>query len=114
MSGAAGPRPGRAGDPHRGAPRRGRQPHELIQAVDEVATGKYDPKPASAVQSAPPQLKNAMDRLVAQLEKLAPGLPNARWVALRLLDGDQSIADALSEGRLGALASSNTSTRPAT
>ena len=81
---------------------------ELIQAVDEVATGKYDPKP-HRIQSAPPQLKNAINQLVAQLEKLAPGLPNARWVALRLLDGDQSIADALSEGRLGALASSNTS-----
>ena len=81
---------------------------ELIQAVDEVATGKYDPKP-HRIQSAPPQLKNAINQLVAQLEKLAPGLPNARWVALRLLDGDQNIADALSEGRLGALASSNTS-----
>ena len=81
---------------------------ELIQAVDEVATGKYDPKP-HRIQSAPPQLKNAINQLVAQLEKLAPGLPNARWVALRLLDGDQTIADALTEGRLGALASTSTS-----
>lgn len=88
--------------------RRKRGMNELLQAVDEVATGKYKPKP-HRLQSTPPQLKNAINVLVAQLEKLTPGLPNARWVALRLLDGDQTIADALREGRLGALASSNTS-----
>ncbi|MCA9870142.1 MAG: 50S ribosome-binding GTPase [Caldilineae bacterium] len=82
--------------------------NELIQAVDEVATGKYQPKP-HRIQSTPPALKNAVNQLVTQLEKIVPGLPNARWVALRLLDGDQSIADALNEGRLGALANSNTS-----
>ncbi len=31
----------------------------------------------------------------AQLERAFPGLPNARWVALRLLDGDERIAAAL-------------------
>ncbi|MCB0246904.1 MAG: iron transporter FeoB, partial [Anaerolineae bacterium] len=81
---------------------------ELLQAVDEVATGTYEPKP-HRIQGTPPVLKNAVNQLMAQLEKLAPGLPNARWVALRLLDGDQTIADALSEGRLGTLASANTS-----
>ena len=30
-------------------------------------------------------------------------LPNARWVALRLLDGDHSIAEALRQGELGDL-----------
>ena len=81
---------------------------ELLQAVDEVATGTYEPKP-HRIQGTPPVLKNAVNQLMEQLEKLAPGLPNARWVALRLLDGDQTIADALSEGRLGTLASANTS-----
>lgn len=81
---------------------------ELLQAVDDVATGKYQPNP-HRLQGTPPALKNAVSQLVAQLEKLTPGLPNARWVALRLLDGDQSIADALREGRLGELASLNTS-----
>ena len=30
-----------------------------------------------------------------------PGLPNPRWVAMRLLDGDEAIAAALRSGELG-------------
>ncbi|MCA2005345.1 MAG: iron transporter FeoB, partial [Ignavibacterium sp.] len=30
-----------------------------------------------------------------------PNLPNARWVALRLLEGDQNIIDAVRSGELG-------------
>ena len=30
-------------------------------------------------------------------------MPNARWVALRLLDGDERIAEALRKGELGDL-----------
>jgi len=30
-------------------------------------------------------------------------LPNARWVALRLLEGDQKIIDAIKSGELGSL-----------
>jgi ferrous iron transport protein B len=37
------------------------------------------------------------------LEKAYPGLPNARWVALRLLDGDQRITQAVRTGELGDL-----------
>ncbi len=35
--------------------------------------------------------------------QLYPGLPNARWVALRLLDGDEEIIEALRKGELGDL-----------
>ena len=80
---------------------------ELLQAIDEVATGQFVTKP-HRVHNTPPALKHAISQLTAQLEQLVPGLPNARWVALRLLDGDQSIADALREGRLGRLATENT------
>jgi len=41
--------------------------------------------------------------LVAQLETLYPGMPNARWVALRLLDGDERIIEAVRKGELGDL-----------
>jgi hypothetical protein len=37
------------------------------------------------------------------LEAAFPGLPNARWVALRLLDGDQRIIEAIERGELGDL-----------
>jgi ferrous iron transport protein B len=41
---------------------------------------------------------------VAELHTLYPKLPNARWVALRLLDGDERIIQALKRGELGDLA----------
>lgn len=44
-----------------------------------------------------------MDELTAQLATAFPGLPNARWVALRLLDGDESIIRAVRSGELGEL-----------
>jgi ferrous iron transport protein B len=30
-----------------------------------------------------------------------PALPNVKWVALRLLEGDQSIIDSIKNGELG-------------
>ena len=75
---------------------------ELLQAINEVATGSLVPKP-HRLQSEPTQLKRAVSILVKQIEALHPGLPNARWVALRLLDGDERIAQALARGELGDL-----------
>ena len=44
-----------------------------------------------------------MDELSAAVEAAFPGLPNARWVALRLLDNDERILQAVSTGELGDL-----------
>jgi len=74
----------------------------LLQAVSEVATGQVITRP-HRIQNEPPQLKRAIDTLVNQIEDLYPDLPNARWVALRLLDGDANIMEALSRGELGNL-----------
>ncbi len=75
---------------------------ELLQAIDDVATGRTVGKP-HRIQTEPPALKRAISQLASQVEALFPGLPNARWVALRLLDGDERIADALRRGELGDL-----------
>ena len=42
----------------------------------------------------------AVDRLVPMIDRIAPGLPNARWVAMRLLDGDWRVREALANGEL--------------
>jgi ferrous iron transport protein B len=44
-----------------------------------------------------------VSELASQIESSFPGLPNARWVALRLLDGDSRIAEAVKLGELGDL-----------
>ncbi|MCB0214590.1 MAG: 50S ribosome-binding GTPase [Anaerolineae bacterium] len=75
---------------------------ELLQAVNDVATGAFVCKP-HRIKNEPPALKSAIKALVEQLETAFPGLPNARWVALRLLDGDQRIIEAVKRGELGDL-----------
>ena len=37
------------------------------------------------------------------IEAAAPGIPNARWIAIRLLDGDVPVEEALASGRLAEL-----------
>jgi ferrous iron transport protein B len=74
----------------------------LLQALSEVATGQVVCQP-HRLKNEPPTLKKAVAELVAQLEAAFPGLPNARWVALRLLDGDQRLIEAVERGELGEL-----------
>jgi ferrous iron transport protein B len=75
----------------------------LLEAVSEVATGQFVCKPRR-IQNEPPELKRAVSELTSRIEAAFPGLPNARWVALRLLDGDEHIIQAMRRGDLGDLA----------
>ena len=70
--------------------------------MHEVATGATVCNP-HRLQSEPAGLKRAVAQLVTQINAVYPGLPNARWVAMRLLDGDQRIIDAMQRGELGDL-----------
>jgi ferrous iron transport protein B len=72
----------------------------LLEAVNDVATGRTVCKP-HRIQSNSLTLNKAISRLVEQIEAVFPGLPNARWVAMRLLDGDERIAQAIQKGELG-------------
>jgi ferrous iron transport protein B len=74
----------------------------LLQHVADVATGRTVCRPRR-IQSEPPALKDAVSLLAERLERLFPGLPNARWVALRLLDGDERVIGAVRRGELGDL-----------
>ena len=74
----------------------------VLQAVSEVATGQFVCKPRR-IQNEPPELKRAVAELSGRIEAAFPGLPNARWVALRLLDGDERIIQAIRKGELGEL-----------
>jgi ferrous iron transport protein B len=82
--------------------RQGEGVPEILQAVSEVASGETVGKPYH-VKYESTALKNAVNQLTAQIEVAYPDLPNARWVALRLLDGDERIAEALMKGELGDL-----------
>ena len=76
---------------------------ELIATLADVAAGKIVGKPHH-MQGATPELNRAITTLEKEIRQLYPDLPNARWVAMRLLDGDERIAGALRSGELGDLA----------
>ena len=75
---------------------------ELLQAISDVAEGNVVCRP-HRIKSESGPLQHALTTLVAELEEAYPELPNARWVALRLLDGDPRIAEAVRKGELGDL-----------
>jgi Fe2+ transport system protein B len=89
------------------AARRGEGMPDLLQAITAVASGAYKTRPRR-ITLHDPQLERAVAPIEAQIEELFPGLPNAHWVALRLLDGDESIIRAVREGSLGNLTPTGT------
>ena len=74
---------------------------DLMRAVSEVIDGTAATKPIRT--NVPPEVEAALAELAPMIEQLAPGLPNARWVAFRLLDGDLRIRQALLSGELANL-----------
>ena len=70
---------------------------ELIQTIYEVAEGTIQCKP-HRIQNVPPHIKKAVDKLAMEIEREFPELPNSRWIAFRLLEGDQQIINALKSG----------------
>ena len=50
----------------------------------------------------PGNIKHAVEELGEEILKELPGLPNYRWVALRLLEGDKRMIEAFENGELSA------------
>ena len=74
--------------------------NELLNSIYEVATGKYVCKPYR-IKSSSKELNYAVEKLSKMLLEEFPNLPNVKWVALRLLEGDQSVIDSIKNGELG-------------
>jgi len=70
----------------------------LLDTVARVIDGteKTQPKRISGT----PEFQRAVSQLAQLLEAVAPGVPNARWLAIRLLDGDTRVERAVSDGTL--------------
>ena len=80
--------------------------NELLNSIYEVATGKFVCKPYR-LKSKSKELNFAVEKLSKMLFEEFPNLPNVKWVALRLLEGDQSIIDSIRNGDLGKIYSSD-------
>lgn len=70
----------------------------LLRTVYDLAMDKIVTKPHH-LKNIPSITNNAIEELNSKLIKLYPQLPNGRWIAMRLLEGDASIIKALKEGR---------------
>jgi ferrous iron transport protein B len=73
----------------------------LLASVAGVISGEIATKPRRSEGTA--EFNAAIEELVPMIEALAPGVPNARWIAIRLLDGDGHVERALRTGELAAL-----------
>lgn len=83
--------------------RRGEGVAELVRQIATVASGSSLARPRRH-QRLPPVVTRAIDELSGRLVEEFPGLVNARWVALRLLEGDPGTERAVHDGSLGNLA----------
>lgn len=72
--------------------------HTLLATVADLIKGEIVTKPLRVEGT--PEFQRAVNELVPMIESLAPGVPNARWLAIRLLDGDAKVQQAILSGEL--------------
>ena len=68
----------------------------LLSMVAQVIEGEVVTKPQRVEGTA--EFQRAIQELVPMIEAYVPDIPNARWLAIRLLDGDDRVRQALASG----------------
>jgi len=72
---------------------------KLLFFIDEVASGRYKCNPLRVSK-----FSNEVEKALKQIEQLLlekyKRLPNSRWLALRLLEGDQTIINAIEKDEI--------------
>jgi ferrous iron transport protein B len=71
----------------------------LLAEIDRVATGQHRCRPVQ-VALRNPRARRAVEQLTELVQARWPGLHSAGWVAMRLLDGDPRVVDALRRDEL--------------
>ncbi len=82
------------------AARSGEGVEDLLVEMEAVVTNRTTTRPYRLKLDVP-GVAAAMEQLVAKLEKRFPQLPNAEWIALRLLEGDRAVAAKVADGSIG-------------
>ncbi len=75
---------------------------DLLKAIEQVVNDEFKCTPYK-ISSRPPKLQNAIKTLKKELKKEFPNVANLDWIAIRLLEGDQSIIDAVKSGEIETL-----------
>ena len=72
----------------------------LLKAAAEVAAGVRRNRP-HRIGSHPAAVEQAVNAIAPLVAEEFPELPNARWVALRLLNADERVTEAVRSGEIG-------------
>lgn len=83
------------------AARRGEGVSDLIKTIGKVASGEVSGR-VYQVDYKDKKLETAIETLTKNLRENFGNLPNLRWIALRLLEGDESVVNAVKNRTLGA------------
>ncbi len=84
------------------AARSGRGVRELVAAIHGVASGALRTRPFRSARY-PGEVEAALGQLVPAIEAGFPVVPNARWIALRLLQADERVLAAVQSGAIGSV-----------
>ena len=74
---------------------------DLLFAIEEVVSGKFQTKKQTYIDL-PKENAEAIAELKSALSELNPELPNTRWLAMRLIEGDESVQKGVEEGTFSA------------
>ncbi len=72
---------------------------KLLETIEKVATNKWESPKIDSIP-VPDSIKEAINTIEKDLKSIYPNLPNTRWIALRLLEGDIRIREALVNNEL--------------
>ncbi|MBW3555049.1 MAG: ferrous iron transport protein B [Gemmatimonadetes bacterium] len=75
---------------------------ELLKAVEDVALRRRRTRPFR-IETHAPEVERAVGDLLPAVQRAFPGVANPRWVALRLLNADEAVEQAVRDGELGHL-----------
>ena len=78
--------------------------NELLREIFLMVQGETVTRPPELSMQVP-GLKEGLEKLTRLVQQTFPALPNAQWIALRLLEGDTSIAEAIRSGEIEKLQS---------
>ena len=84
------------------AARSGRGMDRLVREIDDMANGRTPCTPCR-IKYQVPGLREAVDEVAQTLEEAYPSLPHRDWIAMRLLEGDPRVAEAVASGAIGNL-----------
>jgi len=73
----------------------------MLSTVSDVIEGDVRTQPLRVQGTS--EFQGAVIELKSEIEALYPGVPNARWLAIRLLDGDARVQQAFLSGELSEL-----------